>query len=115
MKRSIIFVLFLIGTFFIALNAHLFAQSGSGRIQGTVRDASGAIIPGAKVTITATGTATSTNLVTNDAGIYATPALSIPPYRSVSFPSAIRRISSRSSPFAGVTSTAPSHQSLQQQ
>ena len=40
----------------------------SGEIRGTVRDASGAVVPGAKIIITNTLTGVVTDLKTNDAG-----------------------------------------------
>ncbi|HZY63150.1 MAG TPA: carboxypeptidase regulatory-like domain-containing protein [Edaphobacter sp.] len=75
MRKFTNFVLLVLVAIFFGCGALLQGQSGSGRIQGTVRDASGAIVPRATVTVTATATNTATNLVTNDAGIYATPAL----------------------------------------
>jgi hypothetical protein len=51
------------------------AQSNEGRILGTIRDSSGAVIRGAKVTVTNTGTKTARQLVTNDAGEYVAPNL----------------------------------------
>src|ERR1700674_709876 len=48
-----------------------FAQStNSSDLRGTVTDSSGAVIPGATVTIVNTETGVTTNLTTNDAGIY---------------------------------------------
>src|SRR5260370_4388483 len=47
------------------------AQStNSSDLRGTVTDSSGAVIPGAKVTIVNTETGVTTELTTNDAGIY---------------------------------------------
>ncbi|HEU5341818.1 carboxypeptidase-like regulatory domain-containing protein, partial [Edaphobacter sp.] len=81
MKRIYVLVLFLSITGLLFSNPLLVAQSGSGRIQGTVRDSSGAVVPGAVVAIVATATNTTTNLVTNSAGIYSSPALSIGDYQ----------------------------------
>ena len=81
MKRSCVLVLFLSVAVLLFSTPLLIAQSGSGRIQGTVRDSSGAVVPGAVVAIVATATNTTTNLVTNNAGIYSTPALSIGDYQ----------------------------------
>ncbi|HOK48344.1 MAG TPA: carboxypeptidase-like regulatory domain-containing protein, partial [Bryobacteraceae bacterium] len=52
-----------------------------GEIVGEVKDASGAVIPGANVTVTNTATNTSRSVVTNEAGLYAFPALVPGPYR----------------------------------
>jgi len=53
----------------------LLAQVDTGAISGVVSDASGAVVPGAKVTITGVDTGLQTALVTNAAGFYAAPAL----------------------------------------
>ena len=34
------------------LSPGVYSQTGSGRIQGTVKDATGAVVPGAKLTLT---------------------------------------------------------------
>lgn len=47
-----------------------FAQTNTGSIVGTVHDPSGAIIPGAHITITNSATDVTTSLVTNSAGGY---------------------------------------------
>src|SRR2546422_5310355 len=47
-----------------------FAQTANGRISGTVKDASGALIPGAVVTVTDTPRGVSRNLATGEAGAY---------------------------------------------
>jgi hypothetical protein len=59
-----------------ALTPALFAQSERGTIQGTVRDSTGAVIPGAKVTVTNTATNFAASLTTNESGDYS--ALSLP-------------------------------------
>ncbi|MGI8991031.1 MAG: carboxypeptidase regulatory-like domain-containing protein [Bryobacteraceae bacterium] len=59
----------------ILLSSFLFAQSERGTITGAVRDASGAVIPGAKVTITNTATNTSTTLTSNESGEFTAPNL----------------------------------------
>jgi Carboxypeptidase regulatory-like domain/TonB dependent receptor len=51
------------------------AQSNEGRILGTIRDSSGGVVIGAKVTVTNTGKQVSRDLVTNDTGEYVAPAL----------------------------------------
>ena len=56
---------------FLCLAVAGFAQStNSSDLRGTVTDSTGAVIPGAKVTIVNTETGVTTELVTNDAGIY---------------------------------------------
>ena len=66
--------------FFLSLS--LFAQgSGSGTIQGTVKDPSGAVIPGAKLRIVHVATARATNTEANAEGFYTTPPLNIGLYK----------------------------------
>lgn len=52
-----------------------------GEIVGEVKDVSGAVIPGANVTVTNRATNTSRSVITNEAGLYAFPALVPGPYR----------------------------------
>src|SRR5262245_46713441 len=55
----------------LCLSAAAFAQStNSADLRGTVTDATGAVIPGVKVTIVNTETGITTELTTNEAGIY---------------------------------------------
>lgn len=56
------------------------AQVTYGSIVGTARDASGAVIVGAKVTVTNTGTGVKTTQVTNDVGAYSFNTLFPGPY-----------------------------------
>src|SRR5271165_123488 len=60
--------------------APMFGQSERGTIQGTVRDTSGAIIPGAKVTVTETATNVKFNQTTNDTGDFTIPSLAVGSY-----------------------------------
>ena len=65
----------------IALAAILFftitswAQTNEGRILGTVRDSSGGVVAGAKITVTNTGKQVSREIVTNGTGEYVAPAM----------------------------------------
>jgi len=58
----------------------LFAQSERGSISGTVKDASGAVIPGARVIVTDPATNTTLRTVTTDTGDYTAPNLSAGSY-----------------------------------
>ncbi|MFB3830178.1 MAG: carboxypeptidase regulatory-like domain-containing protein, partial [Bryobacteraceae bacterium] len=71
MKRILLFVLL------VAACSAAFAQStaGFGSISGVVRDASGAVIPGAKVAVSNESKGIVRNLITNDAGLFTAPAL----------------------------------------
>ena len=65
--------------FVLALN-FAFAQVASSTITGTIQDASGAVIPGAKITITEKARATSREVTTNDHGEFSAPNLQIGQY-----------------------------------
>src|SRR5262249_57806888 len=58
----------------------LFAQTSTGIIDGTVRDASAAVLPGATVTVTNSDTGIKRTATTDDAGRYHMPALIPGPY-----------------------------------
>src|SRR5437870_11895767 len=54
-----------------------YAQSIGGKIVGTVTDSTGAVIPQAAVEVTNEGTGAQRHLVTDDAGNYVVPELSV--------------------------------------
>lgn len=56
------------------------AQTSQGRILGTVTDASGAVVPGARVTVTNTATAVSREVTSSNAGEFVAPGLEAGPY-----------------------------------
>src|SRR5260370_374716 len=56
------------------------AQSERGTIAGTVTDSSGAVIPGAKVTVTNEATNITLNFTTNEAGNFVAPSVSVGSY-----------------------------------
>jgi hypothetical protein len=55
--------------------AYAQATAGLGSVSGTVRDASGAVVPGATVVVSNDGMGIKRNLTTTDAGVFAAPAL----------------------------------------
>src|SRR5262245_60265720 len=57
-----------------------FAQA-TAQISGTVRDQSGAVLPGVEITATQTETGVSRNTVSNETGSYVLPNLAVGPYR----------------------------------
>ena len=57
------------------------SQSGRGTLTGTVKDASGAIVPGAEVLITNMGTGGELKAVTTSAGVYRVPYIPPGKYR----------------------------------
>jgi hypothetical protein len=59
----------------------LYAQVDTGGITGTVKDASGAVIPGAKVTLTNEGTSYSVSTVSDSAGTYTFTPVKIGSYK----------------------------------
>src|SRR5690348_14286430 len=61
--------------------APLFSQANVGRIFGSIADPSGALIPGATVTITDVDRGTSRTLLTDEAGAYNAPSLPPGTYR----------------------------------
>ena len=62
----------LLAFFLVALTGvRLPAQSTFGTILGTVRDSSGALVPGAQVTLVNTGTAATRTMATDASGNYA--------------------------------------------
>ena len=56
------------------------AQSERGTISGTVHDASGAVVPGAKVSVTATATNTTQVYTTTDSGDFTAPSMAVGQY-----------------------------------
>src|SRR5437016_14607608 len=58
----------------------LWAQA-SAQISGTVRDQSGAVLPGVEVTATQTETGGARSTITNEIGYYSLPNLTVGPYR----------------------------------
>ena len=59
----------------LTVPAVLHAQEARGTISGTVKDASGAVTPGATVTITNVAMQTTVTVVTNEAGFFQVPFL----------------------------------------
>src|SRR5216117_2056053 len=54
---------------------------GTAQISGTVKDQTGAVLPGVEVTATQTDTGVSRSTVTNETGSYVLPNLLIGPYK----------------------------------
>ncbi len=66
--------------FTIACACLVHAQTGTGNIQGTVKDSSGAVVPGAIVTVTHMDTARQHNTVANETGFYLVPSVQMGAY-----------------------------------
>jgi hypothetical protein len=76
------FVLVLVGLFLFAMGAsRLNAQAVTGNISGTVTDASGAVIAGAQVIVTNTGTNATLTTTSNEQGRYNAPDLVVGAYQ----------------------------------
>jgi hypothetical protein len=79
MKRSL--TILFIAMFGSALAcASVWAQA-TAQISGSVRDASGAVLPGVEVTATRTDTGISRSTITNETGSYVLPNVAVGPYR----------------------------------
>ena len=65
---------------FVLTCSTIWAQS-TAQISGTVRDQSGALLPGVELTVTQTDTGLVRSLVTNETGSYSVPNLPVGPYR----------------------------------
>jgi Carboxypeptidase regulatory-like domain len=64
----------------VLISATVWAQ-GTAQISGTVKDQSGAVLPGVEVTATQTDTGIARSAVTNETGSYVLPNLAVGPYK----------------------------------
>jgi hypothetical protein len=71
----------LAAVFLIASACLAQSSAGGGTIQGTVKDGTGAVVPGAKLAISHVATGRVTHTVTNADGFYATPPVNIGAYK----------------------------------
>src|SRR4030095_582932 len=67
--------------FLIFVSSTLLEAQSTAQISGTVRDQSGAVLPGVEITATHTDTAVARTAVTNETGSYVLPNLAVGPYR----------------------------------
>ena len=72
---------YLFGMLFFCLSTLGWAQSNSGVITGTVADSTGAVAPGVSVTVTDLQRGVKSSTKSNDAGVFAVPALTVGDYR----------------------------------
>ncbi len=77
---SVLSFFLLLASMFLALSTPLWAQKDAGAIVGVVHDATGAVVEGAKVTVTDVDRGTQLTLTTNDQGQYTANALRIGRY-----------------------------------
>ena len=73
MSKTLSFIAIVVALLCCALS--LQAQTATGTITGTVADESGAVVPGATVTITQKSTGNARTLTTNTEGLYSAPSL----------------------------------------
>src|ERR1700758_3355842 len=79
MRKPIVY--FVVGLLLFAGSwAHAVAQ-GTAQISGTVKDQSGAVLPGVEITATQTETQIARMTISNETGAYALPNLPIGSYR----------------------------------
>src|SRR5437764_607561 len=71
----------LFGVLFLAATSSIVWAQATAQIAGTVKDASGAVLPGVQVTATQTATGLARSVITNETGSYVLPDLPIGPYR----------------------------------
>src|SRR5580700_8441993 len=64
----------------IGTAAPLFPQASTGTIVGTIKDQTGAVVPGATVTITNKDTGLARNAAANGDGLYSAPSLAVGEY-----------------------------------
>jgi outer membrane receptor protein involved in Fe transport len=81
MKIAVRRILFLVAAIVLASCTAAYAQSGTATLQGTVTDATGAVVPNAKVHITAQLTGVSRDLTTNSVGFFSAPNLNATTYK----------------------------------
>jgi hypothetical protein len=70
-----------IGVSVCALTSVLVWAQATAQINGTVKDGSGAVLPGVEITVTQTETGISRNAVSDETGTYILPNLAVGPYR----------------------------------
>jgi hypothetical protein len=78
--RRILVILFMSVCLSITASASLWAQA-TAQISGTVRDQSGAVLPGVELTAMQTETGISRTTISNETGSYVMPNLPLGPYR----------------------------------
>jgi hypothetical protein len=65
----------------LTLGSTMVWGQATAQVSGTVKDQSGAVLPGVEITVTQTETAVSRNAITNETGSYVLPNLPLGPYR----------------------------------
>lgn len=79
MKR--VLTMMLLGFLVSLISVHPSWSQARAQVSGTVKDPSGAVLPGVEVTVTQTDTGISRNTLTNETGAFELPNLPLGPYR----------------------------------
>src|SRR3989442_15627859 len=79
MKRIAVYVL--IAFLFSAMTCRSVGAQSTAEVSGTVKDQTGAVLPGVEVTATQTDTALKRTVLTDETGSYILPNLPVGPYR----------------------------------
>jgi hypothetical protein len=79
MRRSTSYLF--IGLLICALSSVVVWAQVTAQINGTVKDSSGAVLPGVEITVTQTDTGISRNAISDETGSYILPNLAVGPYR----------------------------------
>ncbi len=72
---------FVFAFLFSGLSGSVLWGQATAQISGTVRDQSGALLPGVEVKVTQTATGLERSVLTNETGSYVLPNLPIGPYK----------------------------------
>ena len=79
MKESVRFLS--VGLLVLALSSGVVWAQATAQISGTVRDQSGAVLPGVEITVTQTDMGVTRNTITNETGSYLLPNLALGSFR----------------------------------
>src|SRR5262245_24585361 len=79
MRRCVDFLC--MGLVLFALTSVVVWAQATAQINGTVKDATGAVLPGVEITVTQTETGISRNAISDETGSYILPNLAVGPYR----------------------------------
>ena len=102
MKRSWFAVILL-----LLFSVYAFGQTEAGQISGTVNDATGAVVSGAKVTVKSINTGFTREAVTNSSGLYTIPSLKADTYDVIVEATGFQRYTRRVVVAVGSTNDVP--------
>src|SRR5215471_10517333 len=76
-----LFAVYFLWTWSFCLSVPGLAQSNRGVITGIVLDSTGAVVPGVHITVTDLQRGVKSSTISNEAGVFAVPALTVGDYR----------------------------------